>query len=73
MKRLFQFSFGVALNAIKFLVWHKKFGPPQNILEPVEGQGIIVPSSQYTAEFLNVFFIYAGKHCGCFWMMISGT
>ena len=24
----------------KFLVWHKKFGPAQNILEPVKGQGI---------------------------------
>ena len=24
----------------KFLVWHKKFGPAQNILGPVEGQGI---------------------------------
>ena len=25
----------------KFLVWHKKFGPLQNILGPVKGQGII--------------------------------
>ena len=24
----------------KFLVRHKKFGPAQNILEPVKGQGI---------------------------------
>ena len=24
----------------KFLVWHKKFGPAQNILGPVKGQGI---------------------------------
>ena len=24
----------------KFLVWHKKFGPALNILEPVKGQGI---------------------------------
>ena len=24
----------------KFLVWHKKFGPAQNILWPVKGQGI---------------------------------
>ena len=24
----------------KFLVWHKKFEPAQNILEPVKGQGI---------------------------------
>jgi hypothetical protein len=25
---------------IIFLVWHKKFGPAQNILGPVKGQGI---------------------------------
>ena len=24
----------------RFLVWHKKFGPAQNILGPVKGQGI---------------------------------
>ena len=24
----------------KFLVWHKKFGPAQNILGPVKGQGM---------------------------------
>jgi hypothetical protein len=24
----------------KFLVWHKKFGPSQNILGPVKGQGM---------------------------------
>ena len=24
----------------KFLVWHKKFGPAQNILGPLKGQGI---------------------------------
>ena len=26
----------------KFLVWHKKFGPAQNILGPVKGQGISI-------------------------------
>jgi hypothetical protein len=31
--------FEEALNAIKFLDWLKKFGPAQNILEPVKGQG----------------------------------
>jgi hypothetical protein len=29
-----------AINAIKFLYWLKNFGQAQNILEPVEGQGI---------------------------------
>ena len=29
-----------AINAVKFLGWLKKFGPAQNILGPVKGQGI---------------------------------
>ena len=32
--------FEKALNAVKFLGWLKKFGPAQNILGPVKGQGI---------------------------------
>ena len=49
-KRCFEFSkigfcagtkvFEEALNAVKFLCWLKKFGPSQNILGPVKGQGI---------------------------------
>ena len=49
-KKLFAFSkigffagtkvFEEALNAVKFLGWLKKFGPAQNILGPVKGQGI---------------------------------
>ena len=49
-KRWFAFSkigfcagtkvFEEALNAVKFLGWLKKFGPAQNILGPVKGQGI---------------------------------
>ena len=31
--------FEEALNAVKFLGWLKKFGPAQNILGPVKGQG----------------------------------
>ena len=27
-------------NAVKFLGWLKKFGPVQNILGPIKGQGI---------------------------------
>ena len=51
-KRWFAFSkigfcagtnvFEEALNAVKFLVWLKKFAPAQNILGPVKGQGICV-------------------------------
>ena len=33
-------AFEEALNAINFLEWLKTFGPAQNILEPVKGQGI---------------------------------
>ena len=29
----------MALNAVKFLGWLKKFGPAQKILGPVKGQG----------------------------------
>ena len=29
----------ILLNANHFFVWHKKFGPAQNILGPVKGQG----------------------------------
>ena len=32
--------FEESLNAIKFLDWLKTFGPAQNILGPVKGQGI---------------------------------
>ena len=49
-KRRFAFSkigfcastkvFEEALNAVKFLCWLKIFGPAQNILGPVKGQGI---------------------------------
>jgi hypothetical protein len=37
--------FEEALNAVKFLGWLKKFGPAQNILGPVEGQGMRLPVS----------------------------
>ena len=30
----------ILLNANHLSVWHKKFGPSQNILGPVKGQGI---------------------------------
>ena len=49
-KRWFAFSkivfsagtkvFEEALNEVKFLDWLKTFGPAQNILGPVKGQGI---------------------------------
>jgi hypothetical protein len=30
---------GTKCNVYQFLVWPKKFGPAQNMLGPVEGQG----------------------------------
>jgi len=30
---------GLAQYVNHFLVWHKKFGPAQNVLGPVKGQG----------------------------------
>ena len=34
--------FEETLNAVKFLGWLKIFGPDQNILGPVKGQGITI-------------------------------
>ena len=42
-------------NAVKFLDWLKKFGPAQNILGPVKGQGINVKiSSNFTTQYNNL-------------------
>ena len=38
---------GGTKNAVKFLGWLKKFGPAQNILGPVKGQGIIAQTSAH--------------------------
>ena len=35
------------LNTVKFLDWLKKFGPAQNILQPVKGQGISASSKTF--------------------------
>ena len=52
--------FEEALNAVKFLGWLKKFGPAQNILGPVKGQGI-----RLTAELVGQFTrIYLQKGFG---------
>ena len=39
--------FEKALIAVKFLGWLKKFGPAQNILGPVKGQGIRFVVSEF--------------------------
>jgi hypothetical protein len=64
-KRWFAFSkigfcagtkvFEEAINAVKFLDWLKKFGPAQNILDPVKGQGIIATfwAKTFWTWFLN--------------------
>ena len=33
-------NLGLVQYVNQFLVWHKKFGPTQNVLGPVKGQGI---------------------------------
>ena len=43
--------FEVALNAVKFLGWLKKFGLSQNILGPVKGQGTSVRVDIYYLPF----------------------
>ena len=40
--------FGVVLNAIYFLVWPQQFGQVQNILGPVEGQGMKLMHCPFT-------------------------
>ena len=40
--------FEEALNAVKFLGWLKIFGPAQNILRPVKGQGKGISASSET-------------------------
>jgi hypothetical protein len=37
----------ILLNANHLFVWHKKFGPAQNILGPVKGQGISFYKNTY--------------------------
>ena len=32
----------ILLDANHLFVWHKKFGPAQNILGPVKGQGLCI-------------------------------
>ena len=51
----------------KFLVWHKKFGSAQNILEPVKGQGITnvyyvgnLPSHLYLKLDFSIGYIFLG-------------
>ena len=44
---------GLAQFVNQFLVWHKKFGPAQNILGPVEGQGRSVVSGKVLHNSLH--------------------
>ena len=62
-------NFLEALNAVKFLGWHKIFGPALNILGPVKGQGIrlwvffrTVPDSTKNAINLNKLAKLVGEN-----------
>ena len=46
----FKLSFFLAQHVNRFFVWHKKFGPAQNILGPAKGQGISYRMSSYTVH-----------------------
>ena len=41
----------------KFLVYHKKFGPAQNILGPVKGQGISVQSTYVRKTSKHLYYL----------------
>ena len=51
----------LALNAVKFLGWLKKFGPAQNFFGPLKGQGISHFGSTKMDSFLN--FNVLSKTC----------
>ena len=52
--------FEEALNAVKFLGWHKKFGLAQNILGPVKGQGI--RCGNFAKGHLNLNLLHVLTH-----------
>ena len=53
--------FEEGLNAVKFLGWHKIFGPAQNILGPVKGQGISQPKNLTACSASSKSFVPAQK------------
>ena len=69
-KRWFAFSkigfcagtkgFEKALNAVKFLGWLQKFGPAQNILGPVKGQG--TNGFNFSCHIFNAGFFLSFCH-----------
>ena len=48
----------ILLNANHLFTWHKKFGPAQNILGPVKGQGINLPILQARAKPQQYFRLF---------------
>ena len=58
---------GLAQHEYQLLVWHKKFGPAQNILGTVKGQGFGYPVQKLLCESvsalqkLKVDFILSGN------------
>ena len=50
-------SLGQAQYVNQFLVWHKKFGPVQNVLGPVKGQGISLLF--WVEQVPKKYFIYS--------------
>ena len=52
--------FEEALNAVKFLGWLQKFGPAQNILGPVKGQG--TNGFNFSCHIFNAGFFLSFCH-----------
>ena len=49
-------SFELAQYVNQFLVWNKKFGPAQNVLGPVKGQGIILIRTKLQTKIIFWYF-----------------
>ena len=59
-------GFEEALNAVKFFDWLKQFGPAQNILLPVKGQGISgVQCYYYLVQFGVVYLLLTNFLTNC--------
>ena len=54
--------FEEALNAVKFLGWHKIFGPAQKIFGPVKGQSISTQKKKTIAEKIRENVVWGLKN-----------
>ena len=62
----------------KFLVWHKTFGPAQNILGPVKGQGITIQRNMgsrpvRTSSAYSISLLSEGKESNFEELMVTSN